>query len=526
MHNTFCKGLALALLTSTAMLIGGGAALAKSDLILAIGGEPDNGYDPLLGWGRYGSPLFQSTLLTRDADMVTQPDLATDWTLSDDRLTWTITLRDDARFSNGTPLAAKDVAFTFNAAKVAGGTLDLKVLDEAVAIDDLTVKIRLTKPWITFSSFLYTLGIVPADGYGPDYSRHPVGSGPYQMVSWTEDEQLIVEQNPHYYGSQSPFTKITFVFSDDDTSLAAAYAGQVDMVAVRSTAADAPPAGFRQVVVDSVDNRGITFPAVPDTGKTTADGKPIGNDITADLAIRQAINLGVNREEIAEVALFGHGTPAFGPADGLPWSNPDAAVAHDPEAAKALLDDAGWVAGEDGIRVKDELRASFPLLYPASDTTRQAIVITVSEQLKTIGIDAVPLGKSWDDIGRLMHSEAALFGWGSHTPLEIYSLYKSEQGGRGWYNTGFFSDETVDAHLDAAQAAESLEASYAEWQAAEWDGTTGFSAKGQAAWAWLVNLDHVYYVNDCLDLGPTQIEPHGHGWPVTALIRDWTWTCD
>ena len=525
MHSKICKGLALALLTSTAMLAGGGAALAKSDLILAIGGEPDNGYDPLLGWGRYGHPLFQSTLLTRDADMVTQPDLATDWSLSEDRLTWTIKLRTDAKFSDGTPLTAKDVAFSFNQAKTAGGTLDLGVLSTAVVLDDSTVELTLNKPWITFSEFLYTLGIVPADGYGPDYSRHPIGSGPYQMVSWTEDEQLIVEQNPYYYGKQSPFTKITFVFTDDDTSLAAAHAGQVDMVSVQATTADAPPAGFRQVVVDSVDNRGMTFPMVPPSGEVDADGDAIGNAVTSDLAIRQAINLGVDRQQLVEVALLGHGTPAYGPADGLPWSNPDAAVDFDLDAATALLDEAGWVVGDDGVRTKDGIRASFPIIYPASDTTRQALTVTVAEQLKALGIDATPLGKSWDDIGRLNHTAPVLFGWGSHTPQEVYSLYQSDWGGVESYNAGYFADATVDAHFAAAQAAESLEASYPEWQAAEWDGTTGFGAKGLAGWAWLVNLDHVYYVNDCLDLGPTQIEPHGHGWPITALIQNWTWTC-
>ena len=77
-------------------------AAAKSELILAIGGEPDTGYDPLLGWGRYGHPLFQSTLLKRDAALETVPDLASARSLSDDRLVWTITLRPGVTFSDGT----------------------------------------------------------------------------------------------------------------------------------------------------------------------------------------------------------------------------------------------------------------------------------------------------------------------------------------------------------------------------------------------------------------------------------------
>ncbi|KKB09314.1 ABC transporter substrate-binding protein [Devosia chinhatensis] len=511
-------GLATALLASTAL------AAPKTELFLAIGGEPDGGYDPLLGWGRYGHPLFQSTLLTRDADLATQPDLATKWTLSDDRLTWTITLRDDVTFSDGSALTAEDVAFTFNEGAKAGGALDLTMLDRAAALDDVTVEIRLKQPWITFTENFYTLGIVPAARYSEGYARNPIGSGPFKLVSWTQGEQLIVEANPDYYGAQSPFTRITFVFTNEDTSLAAAQAGQVDMVSVPAAMADIAPAGFTQVVVASVDNRGITLP-VPIPGINDA-GNAIGNAVTSDPVVRRAINLGIDRETLVEVALLGHGTPAYGPADGLPWSNPEASVTFDPEAANALLEAAGWVVGADGVRAKNGVRAAFAITYPASDSTRQALAATLAELLKPLGIEATATGMSWDQIERVMHSEPVMFGWGSHTPLEVYSLYQTGLAGVDYYNVGYFSNETVDAHFAAAQAAESLEASYEHWQKAEWDGTTGFGPKGDAGWAWLVNLDHIYYVSDCLDIGPTQTEPHGHGWPITALIQQWTWTCD
>lgn len=501
-------------------------AAPKTDLVLAIGGEPDTGYDPLLGWGRYGHPLFQSTLLTRDADFVAQPDLATAWTLSDDRLIWTIKLRTDAKFSDGTALTAADVAFTFTEGAKAGGALDLTVLDSATAVDNATIQIKLKQPWITFTENFFALGIVPAASYGEGYARNPIGSGPYKLVAWTQGEQLIVEVNPNYYGAKAAFEKITFLFTDEDTSLAAAQAGQVDMVAVPAATADIALRGFNRIVVPSVDNRGITFPMLPDEGKSNAQAEKLGNAVTSDLAIRRAINLGVDRAMLVDVALLGHGTAAYGPADGLPWSNPDAAVAFDIDAAKALLDGAGWVTGSDGIRIKNGIRAAFPINYPASDSTRQALAATLAELLKPLGIQATAAGKSWDDIDRVMHSEPVMFGWGSHTPLEVYSLYDTALGGVDYYNAGYFSNAAVDAHFAAAQAAESLEASYPDWQLAEWDGTTGFGPEGDAGWAWLVNLDHIYYVNQCLDIGPTQTEPHGHGWPITALIQNWKWTCE
>lgn len=522
--SLFKRGLVTVL--GTILLLSSTAAHAQptAELVLAIGGEPDQGYDPIFGWGQYGHPLFQSTLLRRNIDLSIAPDLATDLTLSDDGRVWTVTLRDDVRFSDETPLTAADVAFTFNTAAGAGGTMDMSVFSGARALDDRRVEITLQRPWITFVEFFFTLGIVPAAGYQEGYGRAPVGSGPFRMVSWVPGEQLIAERNPYYYGESGQFDRLVFVFTDEDTSLAAANAGRVNILSVPAPLADAVPPGFKRVVAQSVDNRGMSFPMLP-AGGTSASGLAIGNDVTADPAIRRAINMGIDRETLVDVALFGHGTPAWGPADGLPWSNPDAALSYDPEAARSLLDRAGWSPQGDGIRSKGSLRASFPLNFPSSDSTRQALAMTVAGLLRDIGIEVIAKGVAWDEIGRIAHSQPVLFGWGSHSPLEVYSLYQSGRAGEGYQNVGYFENAAVDAHFAAAQSAGSLEDSYPLWRAAEWDGETGYGARGAAAWAWLVNLDHVYFVDECLDTGAMQIEPHGHGWPITTGIENWRWTC-
>lgn len=495
------------------------AAQARDTLTLAIGGEPETGFDPVLGWGGYGNPLFQSTLLRRDAALEIRPDLATGWQLSDDRRTWTITLREDVLFSDGTPLTARDVAFTFNTAKAAAGAVDLEVMERAEALDERTVRITLSRPWITFTEAFLTLGIIPEHGYGPDYSRAPVGSGPYRFLSWNEGEQLIVERNEHYYGPQPAFSRITFLFTGADAGLAAALAGEADMVAVPAQLADAAPEGFRALAVKTVDNRGLSlpFPAPREEG-----GRKIGHAVTSDPAIRRAINLGIDRDLVVEVALLGHGTPAFGPVDGLVWAGPQDRTDPDPEAAMALLDEAGWLPGPDGVRVKDGIRAEFPVNYPASDATRQALAETTAELLRPLGIHATPRGGSWDAIGRVMYSEPVIFGFGSHSPWQLYSLYAERLGGVGYMNPTYYANPQVEALFDQAQAAESYEASAPAWAAA----AEHYGIAGDNAWLWLVNLDHVYLVSDCLDPGPTQIEPHGHGWPITASLAEWKWTCD
>lgn len=522
------RGHILALTISTS-LAGFAPALVQAapPLVLAIGGEPDDGFDPVMGWGRYGNPLFQATLLKLDADLKLVSDLATGWELSEDGLLWTVMLRDDAVFSDGTPLTAEDVAFTFNTARDAGGLVDMQVLKEARVVSPTEVELELTKPWITFTAHLISLGIVPAASYAEGYARNPVGAGPFRMVEWREGEQLVVEPNPHWHGGEIAFPRVTFVFGDEAAGIALARTGAVQVAAVPPIEADAAPRGMRVLHAPTVDNRGVMFPTVP-AGETTADGKPIGNDLTADRAIRVAINQALDREALVALALNGHGSPAGGPADGLPWDNPEAHIAgNDMAAAEATLATAGWTDSDgDGIREKDGLEARFTLIYPASDSLRQALALGVAEQIAPLGVAVQPSGKSWDEIGQQVHSDAILFGWGAHDPSEIYNLYHSSYAGSDYYNSGFYKNASVDAHFDAAQAAESFEASLAEWKAAQWDGTTGFGSRGDAAWAWLVNIDHNYWVSDCLDLGKVQIEPHGHGYPITQGLQTWRWTCE
>ncbi|NJK99492.1 MAG: ABC transporter substrate-binding protein [Spirulinaceae cyanobacterium RM2_2_10] len=501
---------------------------STEQIVLAIGGESEEGYDPTLGWGRYGSPLFQSTLLKRDEKLNIVNDLATDYTVSEDGLTWTVTIRNDAVFSDGEPLTATDVAYTFNQAAESGGLTDVTVLEEAVALDDTTVELRLKEPQSTFVNRLITLGIVPEHAHGPDYARNPIGSGPYQLVQWDEGQQLIVEANPNYYGETPGIERLVFLFVEEDAAFAAAKAGQAQVASVPQALAVQTIDGMTLYDVTSVDNRGLMFPYVPVTGTTTPDGDPIGNDVTADPAIRQAVNYAIDRQALVEGVLEGYGSIAYGPVSGLAWEEPSAAIEDaQPEKAQEILAAGGWTDSDgDGVLAKEGLTAEFTLLYPANDSTRQALALSVAAMLKPIGIQANVEGRSWDEIEPAMHSNVVLFGWGSHDQTELYNLYHSRAAQGDFYNAGYYANQTIDEALDLAMGASSEAEAIAFWKAAQWDGNQGFTAKGDAAWAWLVNLDHTYFVSDCLDIGQPQVEPHGHGWPITANIAAWQWTCN
>ena len=501
------------------------ASAQKTTLVLGLHGEPIDGFDPVMGWGRYGNPLFQSTLLARDNDLNIINDLAEKWELSPDKQVWTITLKNGVKFNDGTPLTASDVVFTFNRTAKAGGKADLSNLETATALSPDTLKLCLKQPDSTFINRLITLGIVPEKTYDKNYGRHPIGSGPYQMVSWMEGEQMIAEANPFYYGKKPQFNRLVFLYAQDDTLLAAAKAGRLDMLVVPPHLGNLSIPGMHRHRVKSVDNRGLMFPMQDDTGKTNTNGARIGNSVTCDPAIRRAVNLAVDREALVEGVLDGFGRPAYFVCDGLPWDNPSNPFEDNRiTEARALLAKAGWKdQDKDGIIEKNGIKAEFNLIYPANHILRQGLALAVAEMLRPLGISAVVLGKSMDEIRRLTHANVILYGWGSHDPMEMYHLYHSRLAGQGLHNPGFYFNPEVDRYMDLAINAHDFQSAIQYWQKAQWDGTTGCGPKGDAPWAWLVNLDHIYFVRDGLDIGTSRMEPHGHGWPVTANILEWKW---
>ena len=172
---------------------------ARDSVVIAIGSEPET-LDPTQGWGHGNSPIVQSTLVRYTADLDFENDLATDYALSEDGLTWTFTLRDDAYFTDGEKVTAQDVAFTLETAKTAQGSVDLSYMVSAEAVDETTVVVTLSQPTSIFLNTLASVGIVPEHAYGEDYGRSPIGSGPYAFVEWRPQEQIVFVANEDYYG--------------------------------------------------------------------------------------------------------------------------------------------------------------------------------------------------------------------------------------------------------------------------------------------------------------------------------------
>lgn len=116
-----------------------------------------------------------------------------------------------------------------------------------------------------------------------------------------------------------------------------------------------------------------------------------------------------------------------------------------------------------------------------------------------------------------------MMGWGSHNPIEIYHIYSSDLMGVGYYNANYYTNETVDMYMDQALRAINQDEANKYWKLAQWDGETGLSTLGDAPWVWLVNLDHLYFVDEKLHIGKQKVQPHGHGYPITEFIEQWHW---
>ncbi len=487
--------------------------------------EPPAGFDPFISWGcgeHVHEPLIQSTLITTDTDLSFKNDLAVDYNCSEDGLTWTFTIRDDVVFTNGDPLRASDVAFTLNGIREnPASEADLSMIDRVEAPTDTRVVIHLNKP---FNALLYTLaviGIVPENAYDSSYGQNPIGSGRYKLVQWDRGQQVILEVNPDYYGEQPKMKRVVVLFMDEDASLASAMAGVADIAYTSATMAAQCPQDYDLLNCLSVDSRGISFPVLP-AGTTREDAGvvyEVGNDVTADRALRQAINYGLDRQALVNTVLNGYGTAAYSVSDGMPWASVAMKCETDTAQATQLLDQAGWVPGSDGIRSKDGLRAEFPLWYMVGDSVRQALAEAVKSQLAPLGIAVEVHGASYDDIVPRQYADPVLWGWGSNSPTELYNLSYSS----GWGNFSSYTSDVLDDYMDRALATPTVEESFDLWQDAQWNGSEGIAPQGEATWAWLVNVDHLYFARQGLRVAEQKPHPHGHGWSLVNNVDQWWW---
>ncbi|MBQ7927569.1 MAG: ABC transporter substrate-binding protein [Methanobrevibacter sp.] len=490
--------------------------------------EPESGFNPLTGWGcghQNYNPLVQSCLFKTDKNGSMVPDLATGYSISDDGKTWTVNVRDDVVFSDNSTFDAEDVAFTFNKAKETESDLDLTNLENATAVNKTTVEFNLVEPRSTFIYDLRYLGIVPSDSYDNNtYGEHPIGTGPYVLDHWDKGQQAIFKINDNYYGDKPYFTQVTLLFPEESTWLELAKSGDVDVVPVATSALNQTVDGYQFYEVSAGRAQGVSFPYLNDTGDVSNASAKIGNNVTADKAIRQALNVGVNRQAMCDEIFSGHATPEYTSVDTRDYANNDSKVQDaNVTEAKRILAEGGWNDTDgDGFVDKDGVKASFDLYYPPDYLDRQSLSTVFAEQAKEIGIEVKLVGADWDTIYQNMYSSAALMQQTSPDPYKsVYQQYHSKEADDFYMNPGLYNNTDSDKLMEDAMHTSDLSQADSLWSQSALVNGGGWGPAGDAPFVWLVNYDYNYFIKDGIDIGS---QPDGLGNDVLINICDWSRT--
>ncbi len=491
-----------------------------TSMVLADGYEPET-LNPLLGYAQEGASKLFDGLLGYDAQRRLVPALADRLPVaSPDQRSWTVTLRQGVRFHDGTTFDADDVAATYRTLldPASGSTVrsDIRMLASVAALDPRTVRFDLGEPSATFPSRL-TMGILPAESFaggGPlvssSVNTHPVGTGPYRLGEWRRGSSMVLTGNPDYWGGAPKVSRLTVVFAiDDNTRAQRMHSGEFDGTVLPPALAETfTGQGYRVLHHRTADYRTITLPSA--------------NPVTADPAIRLALNHAVNRQGMIDALMAGHGAPAATPIPPVlsEYVEPTATFRFDPAEAARILDAAGWVRGPDGTRARGGMPARFTLMYSASDSIRKDLAQAFTSDARGVGIDVELAGLGWEAIEPRMGTDALVLGGGNPFDPEIvsYPLLHSSYSGDGFNNPGSYHNAEVDAALDAARRATDPATRAAELR------TMQRAYVAAPGFVFLVFLDHSYVTRDRWSGYQEVVEPHTHGttWGPWWNVEDWT----
>lgn len=291
-----------------------------------------SGFDHALLW-----PVYD-TLIKFNSQLEPQPGLAESWEIEEDK-TIVLHLREDVTFHDGTPFDAKAVKFNLERANSKDSTVtDLKSIKSVEVVDEKTVKLHLSEPDASVLLALTDRGgmmVSPTavEKSGEEFSQNPVGAGPYKMVKRVPNGEIVFEAYENYWQEGQPYldTMTVKIMEEENTRINALKSGEVDFIENISPAnygslEKDPNLTIKDILSLTVRNMYIN------AAQTPLDNK----------AVRQAINYGINREQLIQAINFGKGEPAtqvFPPGF---WATDDSIeLPYDPEKAKKLLKDAG-----------------------------------------------------------------------------------------------------------------------------------------------------------------------------------------
>ncbi|THK42220.1 ABC transporter substrate-binding protein [Methylophaga sp. SB9B] len=436
---------------------------------------------PLVSADAYSSEVQQyvlESLLSRDPDTLEWNGLlAEDWTTSSDGLTITFTLRRDITFSDGEPLTAKDVEFTFNfimneAIAAPRSRAYLSRMERVTALDDYHVEFVFNEPYFNSLQLAGSLDILPEHFYGRflddpktfNESRGLLmGSGPFRLSNpegWTPDTGVVeLVRNPRYWGPVSAsFDRIVWrIIENDSARLTTFRNGDIDVYSAR-------PREYQNLLDDKdITERSQNFEYMSPTAGYSfiAWNQERGGEKTifADKRVRMAMSMLTNVDRVLEEIFLGYGQPAASPF--MPGSaqhdEANEAIAYNIDKARELLLEAGFQdSNNDGIlETPDGDRFEFSLTYfQDSDDTRR-MVLFLRDLYARSGIIMKPNPTEWSVMVENIQQknfDAITLAWTSGIEIDIYQMFHSSQTVEGGDNFINYRNPELDAIIDAARS--------------------------------------------------------------------------
>jgi len=461
---------------------GGSAAPALAPVAQA---EPKQGGQVIIGLSQEPT-IFNPLMSTLEVDRGVQfclfdslwqidenaqfvPNLATEIPsvenggISADGLNYTVKLRQDVAWHDGQPFTARDVIFShqkiLDPAFNAGNRIGHDKVTTIEAPDDFTVTMTLSEPYAPFLIVWMDTYLVPehllkdvADLNTAEFnSTKPVGTGPFTLVERVAGDHITFAANPNYHGPGPYLDTVIVKYVPDLTVLFTQFkTGEVDVT------------GIQGITADNYDEaqtiEGATINLAP-TAFVEFIVMNHGKPVFQDYAVREALYLGMDKTNIIDTVYYGVHKPSETYLPETSWAlNPDLPPhEYNPERAMEVLEAAGWVAGEDGIREKDGVKLSFTNSTTAGNKVREQAQQFLQQTWKEIGVDMqinnMPAAVIWGDYYNNSEYDSVMVG--EHTGLgadpdattRFSSKYIPAQGGGG-RNTMQYANPELDALLE------------------------------------------------------------------------------
>ena len=451
-----------ALLTTLALLTGAAFAEDAHDAVVSGSIAEPSTLVPILAADSASGGICNlvfNGLVKYDKDLTLVGSLAERWEILDEGLTIVFHLRQSVHWHDGQPFTAEDVQFTYVSlidpnvrTPYSEDFLRVQTFD---VLDPHTIRITYKEPFAPALSS-WGMSIMPKhllggqDLHTTPFRRHPIGTGPYIFKRWITADRVELTANPDYFEGAPPIKGwIERIIPDQATLFLELQTEGVDFTGLT-------PLQFRRQTDSPFFQTRYRKYRHPSFGYTYL-GYNLTLPMFADVRVRQALNLAIDKEELVRGVLMGLGKVATGPFLPDSWAyNPDVhPVRYDPAKAKALLAEAGWRdTNGDGWLDQDGRRFEFTILTN-KNLNRELTAQIIQRRLKEIGIAVQVRVIEWSSfLANFIHPrqfEAVLLGWSLGQEPDLYDLWHSSKTRPGEFNFVGYSNPRVDELLIAGR---------------------------------------------------------------------------